>query len=514
MGLRQIFNVRDYGATGNGSTDDTAACQAAIDACPTGGGEVLFPRGTYRISSSLRVIADVANGNKWGMTLRGEDGGASGASNLTVIEWNGSATDQPMIKLWSRDNIISNLFFRVAAGKTVTCAVDIDQDSGGTNACTNNRLEDVRITKGSGTMTDGVVIGLTAVANAEYMRFVRCYISNVSNACVNIPSTTGQAKSLRFHECTFSDSPYGIYHVKGSFTTYGCAFGALTTAAIRLGSIVDYIAINETDCESCVRFLVVSGGSNASWAIKINGGRMALELLHADGRWIDNTDGGPLVIENCLFGGGTYNANFKIRSHSAEPGSKLVSIGNAYPNDAPFEITGSTRNHIVSLGDRGLDSGSTPVNLDDRIVNGSDVTAQTELGTLKSLTFGGNNGDAEGWTRLTELVSVGSGLTTKATSIQIPADAIVYAAAVRVTAKPGGTSTMTVSATTSTTEFQKGASISTNAGTTDPGTKNTPANYNGVAAQTITFTFNTATTDAAGRIRVDLLYFTSTPPTS
>lgn len=47
---------QDYGATGNGSTDDTAAIQAALTAVQAaGGGTVLFPYGTYKISSALSV---------------------------------------------------------------------------------------------------------------------------------------------------------------------------------------------------------------------------------------------------------------------------------------------------------------------------------------------------------------------------------------------------------------------------------------------------------------------------
>ena len=47
-----VFNVLDYGATGDGSTDDRAACQLAIDAAvAVGGGAVYFPEGTYKLNS-------------------------------------------------------------------------------------------------------------------------------------------------------------------------------------------------------------------------------------------------------------------------------------------------------------------------------------------------------------------------------------------------------------------------------------------------------------------------------
>ena len=41
------FNVRDFGATGDGKTFDTAAIQKALDACKAAGGTVEFPAGTY-----------------------------------------------------------------------------------------------------------------------------------------------------------------------------------------------------------------------------------------------------------------------------------------------------------------------------------------------------------------------------------------------------------------------------------------------------------------------------------
>ncbi len=52
-------NVKDYGATGNGSTDDTSAVQQAINAVPSGG-QIYFPEGVYRIRTALRINSSVA----------------------------------------------------------------------------------------------------------------------------------------------------------------------------------------------------------------------------------------------------------------------------------------------------------------------------------------------------------------------------------------------------------------------------------------------------------------------
>ncbi|WP_202916233.1 glycosyl hydrolase family 28-related protein [Paenibacillus mesophilus] len=51
-----LVNVKDYGAAGDGTSDDTAMIQAAIDACAgEGGGVVFLPPGVYKVTGTLRM---------------------------------------------------------------------------------------------------------------------------------------------------------------------------------------------------------------------------------------------------------------------------------------------------------------------------------------------------------------------------------------------------------------------------------------------------------------------------
>lgn len=71
--LEEFISVKDFGATGDGVTNDTVAIQAAIDSLGTNGGVVYFPTGTYLIARNI------GTNDRWGIkvinsniTLQGE----------------------------------------------------------------------------------------------------------------------------------------------------------------------------------------------------------------------------------------------------------------------------------------------------------------------------------------------------------------------------------------------------------------------------------------------------------
>lgn len=82
----QLLNVKDFGATGNGSTNDTAAINRAITAANAAGPEggiVRFPSGTYRSANSIHMKSNVTLQLDSGSTIMG-----SGADTYDAAEPN------------------------------------------------------------------------------------------------------------------------------------------------------------------------------------------------------------------------------------------------------------------------------------------------------------------------------------------------------------------------------------------------------------------------------------------
>lgn len=83
-----------WGALGNTAHDDTAAIQAALDACGITGGTVFLPTGTYKTTATLTMFPGAGGLGYWGQWLKGASKWASriaysGPTNTSCIRMAG-----------------------------------------------------------------------------------------------------------------------------------------------------------------------------------------------------------------------------------------------------------------------------------------------------------------------------------------------------------------------------------------------------------------------------------------
>jgi hypothetical protein len=91
-----VVSVKDFGATGDGITDDTVAIQSAINYSVSNNAELYVPKGVYLISSTLSIPAGSTYFSMCGAGK--ETFGAYNLRAITRLLWNGPATD-PVIRV-------------------------------------------------------------------------------------------------------------------------------------------------------------------------------------------------------------------------------------------------------------------------------------------------------------------------------------------------------------------------------------------------------------------------------
>jgi len=102
-----VYSVRDYGAKGDGTNDDTAALQKALDAAgQAGGGTVLADRGNYFFAGHLNVPNAVTLQGIWksvpshlGIRDRNREKPTDDGTTFLITENEGNESGAPFIRL-------------------------------------------------------------------------------------------------------------------------------------------------------------------------------------------------------------------------------------------------------------------------------------------------------------------------------------------------------------------------------------------------------------------------------
>lgn len=108
--LANAATVKDYGAKGDGNTNDSPAIQNAINA--TSSGMLVFPAGTYKLSSPLYLKGNITYQGQGSPILTGTNGGSififpqSSANNITIT---GLTFDNGQIRTEGNNEVPKNI---------------------------------------------------------------------------------------------------------------------------------------------------------------------------------------------------------------------------------------------------------------------------------------------------------------------------------------------------------------------------------------------------------------------
>ena len=170
--LKETFSVKDFGAVGDGSTDDTTACQNAVNAAlATTNGVVYFPSGTYKLTDKL-----------------GSSSAPSSTTSISLIGIERAVLDfQPSVYLnygiIFKSSASDTVGYKVVniEGLTIDCnnkvaqAITVKFGNTGTSGATlpkyvgvkNCKIEDVKGVNNASVTVDAAAIAIQGYENVE-----------------------------------------------------------------------------------------------------------------------------------------------------------------------------------------------------------------------------------------------------------------------------------------------------------------------------------------------------------
>jgi hypothetical protein len=227
--LNRGVNVKDYGAVGDGVTDDTAAIQAAIDAAgASGGGTVRLPVGSYAISSTI-TIGD------------GVPGTASTYNNVHLmgdgcapLDGPGAATTLLWIGATNTTTVMVSINGRISGCGVSNIYINADNKAGTCLRVLSNVAGDFYQIHCSNFTSIGIDLGIQSSAPsanwyATTNSFRNLFITTSNEGCVGIKlqgratEGSGETYSNDWHRNTFHAVVVGVPRTLNPAAQFPCA---------------------------------------------------------------------------------------------------------------------------------------------------------------------------------------------------------------------------------------------------------------------------------------------------
>lgn len=231
---RRGFNVKEFGATGDGTTDDTAAIQAAIDAvlvadAPEGGqmgGTVYLPAGRYVVSDTLTI--------GWTSTYVSAFRLCGESEHSAVLEPTTGFAAKPVVKFVNaRRSGVYDLGVHGNATTPPRAGIVFHRDTPGPGApaitrCEVSRVAIGRILQGdTPTMiVDGIRVTSAQDGNNDFHSFSDFHISGFTGIGVSYEAKESVSNTIRGGMIQFG--PIAVSQQGGSVDVEGLAVQEIT----------------------------------------------------------------------------------------------------------------------------------------------------------------------------------------------------------------------------------------------------------------------------------------------
>lgn len=267
----RLINVRSYGATGNGLSNDTAAIKTAAAAL-VNGGRLFFPSGVYLIDDTIELPLGGANN----VTVYGENATGFFYSG-TQLRWTGTS-GKPMFRVFNTGSTFEFLRF-TSAGAGVGPLAYVAYGKEGIAGCTQ---QTIRYTSFEGLDANqvGCCVGLGVEGSG-------------------VP---GNLENFKFEHVGFNDSGVGLWIRSGqpyNTALNACTFGSSVTlknTGIRIDASMGFtLQADNTDFQGLERgiYCLVQGSY-----ISVRGGSCEHTKRFLEQFINDNNSPGTIKMEN------------------------------------------------------------------------------------------------------------------------------------------------------------------------------------------------------------------------